>query len=77
MQRLALTGWAAVAEPERLRLRNFAVAARLIRTARRRILKIPETWPWAHAVTSAHHRLTALTTSPCPNEQPRSTRRTS
>lgn len=39
-QRLACTGWAAEAEPKRLRLRPFAVAGRLVRTARRRILKI-------------------------------------
>jgi len=30
-QRLACTGWAAVAEPKRLRLRSFAVAGHLVR----------------------------------------------
>jgi hypothetical protein len=56
-QRLALTGWARLAEPKRLRLRLFGVAARLVRTGRRLILKIPATWPWAGQVTGAHTRL--------------------
>jgi hypothetical protein len=56
-QRLALTGWARVAEPKRLRLRLFGVAGRLVRTGRRLTLKIPATWPWAGLVTGAHARL--------------------
>jgi hypothetical protein len=60
-QRLALTGWARLAEPKRLRLRIFAVAGRLVRTGRRRLLKIPATWPWNEQITNAHTRLTALT----------------
>jgi hypothetical protein len=63
MQRLACTGWATTAEPKRLRLRLFGVAGRLIRTARRRILKIPETWPWNETITTAHHRLAILATT--------------
>lgn len=39
MQRLALTGDHRVAEPKRLRLRIFSVAGRLVRTARKTILK--------------------------------------
>jgi hypothetical protein len=62
-QRLALTGWARVAEPKRLRLRIFSVAGRLVRTARRHLLHIPTTWPWADAVITAHHRLTTLATT--------------
>lgn len=62
-QRLACTGWAAVAEPKRLRLRLFAVAGHLVRTARRNTLKIPETWPWADIITHAHHRLATLSTT--------------
>jgi hypothetical protein len=58
-QRLALSGWARVAEPKRLRLRLFSVAGWLVRTARRPVLKIPTNWPWADTVTTAHHRLTA------------------
>lgn len=56
-QRLALTGWARVAEPKRLRLRLFGVAGRVVRTGRRLTLKIPDSWPWARHVTDAHTRL--------------------
>jgi hypothetical protein len=59
-QRLALTGTAARYEPKRLRLRILGVAGRLVRTARRTVLKIPDTWPWAREITTAHARLTAL-----------------
>lgn len=62
-QRLALTGWARIAEPKRLRLRVFSVAGLLVRTARRHFLKIPTTWPWADIVLTAHHRLTTLATT--------------
>ncbi len=56
-QRLALTGWARIAEPKRLRLRLFGIAGRVVHTGRRRTLKIPDTWPWAGQVTAAHARL--------------------
>ena len=59
-QRLALNGGLRVAEPKRLRLTIFGVAGRIIRTARRHVLRIPTTWPWAEAITSAHQRLAAL-----------------
>jgi hypothetical protein len=45
---------------QRLRLRLFGVAGRLIRTGRRLTLKIPEDWPWTDAITTAHQRLAAL-----------------
>lgn len=61
-QRLALTGWARVAEPKRLRLRLFSVAGRLVRTGRRRLVKIPCSWPWAEQITNAHVRLAGLAT---------------
>ena len=60
LQRLALSGELAVAEPKRLRTRLFAVAARLIRTGRRRILDLDRSWPWTPAVLTAAHRLDAL-----------------
>jgi hypothetical protein len=47
-------------EPKRLRLRLLAVAARLITTGRRRILRLSKRWPWANLVTSGHQRLAAL-----------------
>jgi len=59
-QHLALPGPATRSEPKRLRLRLFAVAGRLVRTARRTRLKIPDDWPWAREITTAHTRLAAL-----------------
>ena len=48
-------------EPKRLRLRLLTVAARLISTGRRRILRISRRWPWSDLITNGHHRLAALT----------------
>ena len=48
-------------EPKRMRLRLLAVAARLITTGRRRILRLSQRWPWADLITRGHHRLAALT----------------
>ncbi len=47
-------------EPKRLRLRILAVAARLITTGRRRILRFSKRWPWTDLITSGHQRLAAL-----------------
>jgi Transposase DDE domain group 1 len=58
--RLALPTPAAIYEPKRLRLRILAVAARIVRTARRHLLKIDPVWPWAEVITTAHARLAAL-----------------
>jgi hypothetical protein len=58
--RLALPDSAAGYEPKRLRLRILATAGRLVRTARRRVLHIDSTWPWAETITLAHARLCAL-----------------
>lgn len=48
-------------EPKRLRLRLLAVAARVITTGRRRILRLNARWPWTDLITGAHQRLAALT----------------
>lgn len=48
-------------EPKRLRLRKLTVAARLITTGRRHILRLPKRWPWSDLITSGHHRLVAFT----------------
>lgn len=48
------------AEPKRLRLRLFAVAARIIRTGRRIELRLPRDWPWASEIAAAHALLRAL-----------------
>jgi len=58
--RLALPASAAGYEPKRMRLRILATAGRLVRTARRRVLHIDQTWPWAETITAAHARLRAL-----------------
>jgi len=46
-------------EPKTVRLRILAVAARLVTTSRRRILRISKKWPWADLILAGHHRLTA------------------
>lgn len=48
-------------EPKRLRLRLLAVAARLITTGRRRILRLSKRWPWTEVITNGHQQLVALT----------------
>jgi len=58
--RLALPATAASYEPKRLRLRILAVAGRIVRSARRRVLHIDPAWPWADTITTAHTRLAAL-----------------
>ena len=58
--RLALPAQVATYEPKRLRLRIVAVVGRIVRTARRRLLKIGPAWPWADVITTAHARLMAL-----------------
>ncbi len=58
--RLALPDTAAGYEPKRMRLRILATAGRLVRSARRHVLHIDPTWPWATTITNAHARLCAL-----------------
>jgi Transposase DDE domain group 1 len=48
------------AEPKTLRYRLLHAAARLVRGGRRLHLKIDRTWPWAHILARAFHRLRAL-----------------
>ncbi|WP_084516523.1 IS1380 family transposase [Microtetraspora niveoalba] len=60
-QMLALHGTSARRyEPKRLRLRLFAVAARLVRGGRRLRLRIAASWPWASQLVAAITRLQAL-----------------
>ena len=49
-----------VAEPETLRTMILHIPARLTSHARRRILKIEQTWPWAKAAVKAWERLGAI-----------------
>jgi hypothetical protein len=50
------------AEPKRLRLRLLHVAARVVHSGRRLLLKLPDHWPWADEIVTAHTRLRALPT---------------
>jgi Transposase DDE domain group 1 len=59
-QGLLLDGALAVAEPKTLRYRLWHVAARIVRHARRRILRLQRSWPWAVALARAFARLWAL-----------------
>jgi hypothetical protein len=57
---IALDGKLASAEPKTLRYRLLHAAARLIRSGRRRVLKIAGGWPWAEAISTAWQRIQAL-----------------
>jgi hypothetical protein len=59
-QRLALTGAHRTAEPKTLRYQLFGTPGRLARTARRTLLRLSRTWPWAHDLATALNRLAAL-----------------
>jgi hypothetical protein len=48
------------AEPDTLRYRLWSLPARLVRHARKRVLKISATWPWKEAFTTCWQRLCAL-----------------
>ncbi len=57
---LVLDGALALAEPKRLRQRLLHVAARVARSGRRTLLRLPRSWPWADALRAAFERLGAL-----------------
>lgn len=59
-QRLCLDGELAVAEPKTLRYRLWHVAARIVRHARRTIIRLQRTWPWARQLATAFTRARAL-----------------
>jgi hypothetical protein len=44
-------------EPKRLRFRLLTVAGRIIRTGRRRRLRLPRDWPWNHLIDTGWHTL--------------------
>jgi hypothetical protein len=60
----ALDGDLARAEPKTLRYRILHAAGKLVRSGRRRRLKIPATWPWANAIATAWAQITALPQAP-------------
>ncbi|MCA1682152.1 MAG: IS1380 family transposase [Actinobacteria bacterium] len=57
---LALTGDLAKAEPKTLRYRLLHTSGRIVRGQRRRRLRIPEAWPWAHDLCQAFTAILAL-----------------
>lgn len=59
-QTLALTGQLARAEPKRLRYRLLHTAARLAFHARKALLRLSRSWPWAGELAAAFARLAAL-----------------
>jgi hypothetical protein len=59
-QALLLDGALAIAEPKALRYRPLHVAARIVRHARRTILRLQATWRWAAQLAIAFMRLRAL-----------------
>jgi hypothetical protein len=59
-QALLLDGALAVAEPKALRYRLLHMGARIVRHARRTILRLQHTWPWAADLARAFMRLRAL-----------------
>jgi hypothetical protein len=61
---LALDGDLARAEPKMLRYRILHAAGRLVRSGRRRSLKIAAAWPWAPAIVPARGRISALAQAP-------------
>ena len=59
-QLLCLTGHLARAEPKTLRWRLWHAPARLVRHARRDIVRVLDSWPDADALIAAHTRIAAL-----------------
>jgi DDE family transposase len=59
-QALLLDGELATAEPKTLRYRLWHTAARIVRHARRAILRLQASWPWAVELARAFTRLRAL-----------------
>jgi hypothetical protein len=59
-QALLLDGALAVAEPKTLRYRLLHTAGRIVRHARRTILRLQRSWPWAVELARAFARLRAL-----------------
>jgi hypothetical protein len=59
-QALLLDGDCKLAEPKTLRFRLWHVAGRIVRHARRLIVRLDRAWPWATDLVAAFARLRAL-----------------
>jgi hypothetical protein len=60
-QLLCCHGALATAAPKTMRWRFWHTPARIVRRARRHIVRIADGWPWADDLLAAHHRINALT----------------
>ena len=58
---LALDGDLAATEPKGLRFKMLHVPARLVRSGRRRHLRLPSRWPWADQIVEAFRRIMIIT----------------
>ena len=58
---LCLAPTMADTEPKTLRYRLLHTATRIVRGQRKRTIKIPKAWPWAHDLHAAFHAAFALT----------------
>jgi hypothetical protein len=57
LRSVALDGDLARAEPKTLRYRLLHAAARIVRRARRVVLRLPSNWPWAADLATAYRRV--------------------
>ena len=60
-QQLCLSGPLAIAEPKTLRWALWHTPARIVRSARRRVVRILDGWPSTAALLDAHRRIARLT----------------
>ncbi len=60
LRNLCLDGDLARAEPKSLRYRLLHVGARIVRRARRVILRLPKHWPWADDLLRSYRRLSTV-----------------
>src|SRR5213078_313053 len=60
-QQLCLTGPLAVAEPKTLRWHLWHAPARIVRRARRRIVRILDGWPTTDTLVGAYQRIALIT----------------
>ena len=59
---VCLDGELSRAEPKTLRYRLLHVGARIVRRARRVVLRLPKHWPWADELAGAYRCLAVLGT---------------
>ena len=60
-QLICCHGTIASAAPKTMRWRFWHAPARVVTRSRQRVIRIIDGWPWADAITNAHHHINALT----------------